>query len=114
VGGSKHCATNTKKSGKHSIKKDSNIMISLNFNLRNPWSTTFKNLWCRVYHTPFKNKFIELEVFRVFTLISFTFNWTIRQSHAGLDIEAGLLGYCLHFNFYDNRHWDGNSNRWET
>lgn len=89
-------------------------MISLNFNLRNPWSTTFKNLWCRVYHTPFKNKFIELEVTRDFTLISFMFNWTVRQSHAGLDIELGLLGYNIHFNFYDNRHWDGNSNRWES
>jgi len=89
-------------------------MISLNFNLRNPWSNTFKNLWCCVYHTPFKNKFIELEIIHDFTLISFMFNWTVRQSHAGLDIELGLLGYNIHFNFYDNRHWDGKSNRWES
>jgi hypothetical protein len=81
-------------------------MISLNFNIRNPWSDLFENLWCRSYATPFKNKFIELEVTRDFTLISFMFNWTIRQSHAGLDLELGVFGYNFHFNFYDCRHWD--------
>jgi hypothetical protein len=89
-------------------------MISFNFNLRNPWSTTFKNLWCRAYPTPFKNKFIELEFTKDFTLVSFMFNWTIRQSHAGLDLELGLLGYNVHFNFYDNRHWDVTDNCYES
>ena len=87
-------------------------MISLNFNIRNPWSSTFKNLWCRSYDTPFKHKFIELEVTKDFTLVSFMFNWTIRQSHAGLDFELGLLGYNLHFNFYDNRHWNTEAGRY--
>lgn len=81
-------------------------MISFNFNIRNPWSDKFKNLWNRVYKTPFKNKFIELEITEDFTLVSVMFNWTVRQSHAGLDLEFGLLGYCVHVNFYDNRHWD--------
>jgi hypothetical protein len=89
-------------------------MISLNFNLRNPWSTTFKNLWCRSYATPFTNKFIELEVTRDFTLISFMFNWTVRQSHAGLDLEIGVFGYNVHFNFYDNRHWNSDINDWQV
>jgi hypothetical protein len=88
-------------------------MISLNFNLRNPWSNTFKNLWCRAYATPFKNKYIELEVTRDFTLVSFMFNWTIRQSHAGLDLELGFLGYCIHFNFYDCRHWNFETKNYE-
>jgi hypothetical protein len=88
-------------------------MLSLNFNIRNPWSTTFKNLWCRAYTTPFKNKFVELEVTRDFTLVSFIFNWTVRQSHAGLDLELGLFGLCIHVNFYDNRHWDVNQGAWE-
>lgn len=87
-------------------------MISVNFNLRNPWSKVFKNLWCKYYDTPFKNKFIELEVYRDFTLVSVAFNWTIRQSHAGLDIELGLFGYNVHFNFYDNRHWNSEEGRW--
>ena len=89
-------------------------MISFNFTLRNPWSNRFENLWCRVYATPFDNKFIELEVTRDFTLVSFMFNWTVRQSHAGLDLEAGLLGYCVHFNFYDSRHWNFEKKAWET
>jgi hypothetical protein len=88
-------------------------MISFNFNLRNPWSNRFENLWCRVYNTPFKNKFIELEVTRDFTLVSFMVNWTVRQSHAGLDIGLGLFGYNIHFNFYDNRHWDIETGSWE-
>jgi hypothetical protein len=87
-------------------------MISLNFNLRNPWSTTFKNLWCRAYATPFKDKFIELEVTRDFTLISFMFNWTVRQSHAGLDLELGVFGYNVHFQFYDIRHWNTEAGRY--
>lgn len=88
-------------------------MISLNFNIRNPWSTQFENLWSKSYLTPFKNKFIEFEVTRDFTLISFMFVWTVRQSHAGLNIELGLFGYCFHFNFYDCRHWDYENNCYE-
>ena len=87
-------------------------MISLNFNLRNPWSNTFKNMWCRAYATPFNHKFIELEFTRDFTLVSFMFNWTVRQSHAGLDLELGLLGYNVHFQFYDNRHWNIEAGRY--
>ncbi len=87
-------------------------MISFNFNIRNPWSNRFENLWCRAYNTPFTNKFIELEVTRDFTLISFMFNWTVRQSHAGLDLEVGLFGYNIHFQFYDNRHWNTEAGRY--
>ena len=25
-------------------------MINICFNITNPWSDTFKNLWCRTYH----------------------------------------------------------------
>jgi hypothetical protein len=89
-------------------------MISFNLNLRNPYSQTFKNLWCRSYVTRFKNKFIELEFYRDSSIVAINFNWSIRQSHAGLDIELGLFGYCVHFNFYDNRHWDRNTQKWEV
>jgi hypothetical protein len=81
-------------------------MINLNFSIRNPWSNKFKNLWCRSYKTPFEHKFIELEMYKDSTIVSFMFNWTIRQSHAGLDLEVGLIGYCVRFNFYDGRHWE--------
>jgi hypothetical protein len=81
-------------------------MISINVNLRNPWSDKFKNLWSRAYATPFKNKHIELEVTEDFSLVTVMFNWTIRQSHAGVDLELGVFGYCIRVNFYDNRHWN--------
>jgi len=87
-------------------------MLSLNFNLRNPWCRTFKNLWIRAYDTPFKHKFIEMEVYKDSTILSFSFAWTIRQSHPGLDIDVGLLGYNFHIIFYDNRHWNHEEGRW--
>jgi hypothetical protein len=87
-------------------------MISFNFNLRNPQSNEFKNLFNTFYETPFKHKFIELEVIKDSALISFMFNWTMRQSHAGLYLEIGILGYNVHFNFYDNRHWNIEEGRW--
>jgi hypothetical protein len=88
-------------------------MISLSFNIRNPWSNTFKNIRCRAYSTPFKHKFIELELTQDCNLISFVFSYTVHQDHAGLTLEAGLFGYCTHFQFYDNRHWDYARGEWE-
>lgn len=87
-------------------------MLSLNLNIRNPWSNRFENLWNKVYSTPHPSKYIELEVTRDFTLVTFMFNWTIRQSHAGLDLELGIFGYCFHFNFYDIRHWNTEAGRY--
>ena len=87
-------------------------MISLNFNIRNPWRNTFKNLWFCAFDTPFKNKHIELELTHDVMLVSLMFNWTIRQSHAGLDLELGLFGYSVHFNFYDSRHWNAEAGRY--
>ena len=89
-------------------------MISFNFNIRNPWSDRFFNVWCRAFNTPFKNKFIELEIYKDSSILSVNCNWTIRQSHAGLDIELGLFGYCFHFNFYDSRHWNYYGRCYET
>lgn len=87
-------------------------MISINLNIRNPWSKQFKNYWSRAWDTPFKHKFIELEVYKDSSLFSFIFVHTVNQSHAGLDVELGLLGYNVHFNFYDNRHWNYDDGRW--
>jgi hypothetical protein len=87
-------------------------MILLQFNIRHPFKHNFKNLWCRAWPTWFKNKFIELEFYTSSDLVSFRFNWTVRTDHAGLDIEAGLFGYNVHFNFYDNRHWNSEEGRW--
>lgn len=87
-------------------------MISLNFSIRNPWSQKFKNLWNKSFVTPHPSKYLELEIYKDASLLTFSFNWTIRQSHAGLDFEVGLLGYCFHFNFYDIRHWNYEAGRY--
>jgi hypothetical protein len=87
-------------------------MISFRFSIRNPWRDKFENLWSRVYNTPIAYKFIEIEVYKETSIIAFGLDLTTRQSHAGLDIEAGVLGYCLHFNFYDSRHWDYKNKCW--
>ena len=62
-------------------------MINFNFSITNPWSDRFSNLWCRAYDTPFKHKFIELELIKCSTIISFKFNWTGQRDHAGLSAE---------------------------
>jgi hypothetical protein len=80
-------------------------MISFSFNLSNPWSKRWKNVWNRAYNTPFKHKFIELEVLKDTSILSFSFRLTTRQSHGGLYFDLGILGYSFSFNFYDNRHW---------
>lgn len=88
-------------------------MITLVFSIRNPFSHKFVNLWCRNFNTPFEHKFVELEFYKDSSLLSFRFDLTARQSHSGLNLEFGLLGYCVNFTFYDNRHWNQAANRYE-
>ena len=87
-------------------------MISFNFNLTNPWSKRWQNMWCCSYATPFKNKFLELEVIKDASIVSFMCRLTTRQSHSGLYFDLGILGYSFSFNFYDNRHWNYEANRY--
>lgn len=88
-------------------------MINLNFSIRNPFSQKFSNLWYRVFKTPFEYKFIELELYKNSSLLSFMFDLTARQTHSGLRLELGILGLCFAFNFYDSRHWNFAFGRYE-
>lgn len=87
-------------------------MIAFSLNIHNPWSKRFSNLWCRSYATPFTNKYIELEVYKDTSIVSFSVQLTARRDHSGLSIELGLVGYSFNFNFYDNRHWNYEEKRW--
>lgn len=80
-------------------------MIEFSFDF-SPLTREFKNYWSRSWSTPFRHKFIELEVHTTESLIGFNFLWTARCDHAGLDIQISAFGLCVHFNFYDNRHWN--------
>jgi hypothetical protein len=37
----------------------------------------------------------------------------MRQSHAGIHINVGLLGYSVGVELCDNRHWNTITNTWE-
>ncbi len=87
-------------------------MINIQFNIRNPWSKRFANLKCWSWQVS-KHKAIELEILKTTDIIDIHFAVTHRQSHAGFEFEMGLVGYNIHFMFYDVRHWDIENNRWE-
>lgn len=87
-------------------------MIYIGFNITNPWCRRWTNAWNKVYSTPHPSKYIELEVFKDSTIVSFSFKFATRQDHAGLTVEAGLLGYSFLFQFYDIRHWNSEEGRW--
>ena len=87
-------------------------MINFSFGLNNPWCNRWANVWNKVIPTPHPSKCIELEVFKDSTIVSFMFRLTTRQSHAGVMIDLGLLGYSFSFQFYDIRHWNTEAGRY--
>lgn len=87
-------------------------MINLGFNIRNPWSNRFGNVFAKYGKTPFPNKFWELEILKTTDIIGFHVDLSMRQSHAGLRVAAALFGYEIVFDFYDHRHWDHANNIW--
>ncbi len=80
------------------------MLLNIDFKIHNLWAGKFKNLWSRGYGTPFKNKFIELELYKYSYLVGFHFYWYVQTDHPGVDCEFSLFGYTLHFKFYDSRH----------
>jgi hypothetical protein len=88
-------------------------MIYLNINLRHPaWAERFKNIWHRHGVTFVPDKHWEVQVIKNDNLLRFEFGWTVRQDHAGINLELGLLGYETHFTIYDHRHWDYENKCW--
>lgn len=87
-------------------------MIYFGFNIANPWSKRWSNVWTRVYHMPVEYKYIELEVFEDNTIVSFSVKLATRTDHSGVNIDIGLLGYTFNFNFYDIRHWNSEAGRY--
>lgn len=87
-------------------------MIYFGFNITNPWSRRFENVWNNVYEVFSHSKYIELDVYKDNTIVSFSFRLTTRQDHAGLMIDAGLLGYTVSFQYYDIRHWNHEAGRY--
>ena len=89
-------------------------MIYLNLNLRLPsWWERYKSIKSWHWETPFKHKHIELQVIENCNLLRLEFEFTVKQDHAGVNLELGLFGYEVHFTFYDERHWNHEKNCWE-
>jgi hypothetical protein len=87
-------------------------MINFSFGLSNPWCRRWANVWNRAYELPIKSKYLELEVYKDNTIVSFMFRLTTRQDHAGLMVDVGLLGYSASFQYYDIRHWNDGAGRY--
>ncbi len=49
----------------------------------------------------------------IFGLLSFWIRWSRKCDHAGFNLEIFLFGLRFHFNIYDCRHWDDETNDWE-
>ena len=90
-------------------------MISLHFNIANPWAKeNFANLWNKSW-LPFKNKGVELELIRhAYDLFEVNLSITARTDHAGVSAKLALLGYSVHFSFYDTRHWNEETGAWQV
>lgn len=87
-------------------------MITFHLNLRNPWSDRWRILFTRDYKLA-EFKALELQVNATTDVIGMEFRLTTHQSHAGVFLAVGLLGYEIIVNFYDTRHWDRETDRYE-
>ncbi len=89
-------------------------MIKIRIEIKNPWDKDrFLNLGC-LFGRLTKNKSWELQhTIYDGTLFDFTFEWTRRGDHAGLEVVLGIFTYGVHFRIYDHRHWDYDTNTWK-
>lgn len=85
-------------------------MINFSFGLNNPFSSRWDNIYNR--SAVLGKKAVEFEVYRDTTIVSCSFRWTVRQDHAGVNLELGLFGYTVSVQFYDTRHWNDDEGRW--
>ena len=86
-------------------------MLSLQMNLRNPWSDRWKCIKC-LNGSFSKHKHWEIQFDKTSDIIGFDVRYTVRQDHAGLFVSFALFGYDVIFNIYDSRHWNYEENRW--
>jgi hypothetical protein len=87
-------------------------MFNINFSLSNPFSHRFESAYNRLFQLS-KNKFAEVEIVKDNGIISFGLRLTARQSHAGVYIGFGLLGWDFSVDVYDHRHWLRDENKWQ-
>jgi hypothetical protein len=79
-------------------------MISLSFNIRNPYSDRFETLANPSWEIS-QHKMLELQFDRTTDIVGFDFRLTTRQNHSGIFFSIAFLGYDAIIHFYDTRHW---------
>lgn len=87
-------------------------MIHFNFSLRNPFSR-LHNSKVLLTRLVTNHKCLEIEYVRDADIFGLWFNWTLRQSHAGISIGLSLLSFGFYATLEDIRHWDYNNKTWE-
>jgi hypothetical protein len=89
-------------------------MINFSFDLSWPWST-WKNqtdYFTKTWRVS-KNKSLEIQLSKAGkTLLGVAFRWDINTDHAGVMLELNLFRHFFIINFYDNRHWNDDENRY--
>jgi len=88
-------------------------MIYLSLSLSNPFSNRYSVVYVKTGKTWNPHKFWDLSIRKQSSIIGFTFDFTMRQDHAGFSLEIELFGWSIEYRFYDNRHWDYKNGCWE-
>jgi len=88
-------------------------MIYLSLSLSNPFSNRYSVVYEKIGKTWNPHKFWDLRICKKSSIIGFTFDFTMRQDHAGFSLEIELFGWSIEYRFYDNRHWDYKNGCWE-
>ena len=88
-------------------------MINITLALTNPFSNRFDTLWEKSGRIT-KHKVWEVEVLKTTSVAYIDLRITTRQSHAGVMLGLGLLGYEILVSLYDTRHWNGDTNDWDV
>ena len=89
-------------------------MFNFNLSLYIPSDDSLDNIFLLFGRTWFKNKFWELQAVKTNCLLLASLSITTKYDHAGIRLSLGLLSYEIHFNIYDNRHWNHEKGCWES
>jgi hypothetical protein len=88
-------------------------MIHLNLSIANPFSTRWKPVFFK-NGTLLRHKAWEFNCYTTHYIIDVAIHYTRNCDHAGLQLEFGLLGLGLEFGIYDTRHWDYETDRFNS
>lgn len=90
-------------------------MISFSFSIDWPW---FKSIGKQIDYIEkswklSNNKSLEVQLSKAGkSLFGCCFRWDVKTDHAGLFFEISLFRHFFIINFYDNRHWNYDEDRY--